>query len=319
MAMASVAAAVEAGWLGVEMRHLVALRALAEERSFRAAAKRLGYTQSAVSQQIAMLERLVGQRLVERSAGGRRVSLTEAGRLLNAHAEALAARLAAAKADMDALASGQAGIVRVGTFQTVGARILPEALRRVLADWPDVSVELTEEIADLELLALLEERALDLAFAVLPLPPGRFQFVELFTDRFVASVGTSSPLAKRERICLEELADVPLVCFRSCRVTEMALDHLRANGFEPNVVFRSDQNETIQGAAATGLAAALLPELAVDERDRRTRQLAIVPEATPRVIAAVWRADQELAPAAAALVEAAREVCDDLAATGGTR
>src|ERR671923_1997986 len=124
MAMASVAAAVEAGWLGVEMRHLVALRALAEERSFRAAAKRLGYTQSAVSQQIAMLERLVGQRLVERSAGGRRVSLTEAGRLLNAHAEALAARLAAAKADMDALASGQAGIVRVGTFQTVGARIL---------------------------------------------------------------------------------------------------------------------------------------------------------------------------------------------------
>jgi DNA-binding transcriptional LysR family regulator len=314
MHSASVAAAVEAGWLGVEIRHLVALRTLADERSFKAAAVRLGYTQSAVSQQIAMLERLVGQRLVERSAGGRTVSLTEAGRLLYVHAEAIAARLAGAKADLDALASGRAGVLRVGTFQTVGARMLPEALRRVLPDWPGVSVELTEEIADLELLALLEQGGLDLAFAVLPLPPGSFEWIELYTDPFVAATAAASPLARRDQVSFEELAALPLVCFRSCRVTEMALDQLRAGGHEPNVVFRSDHNETVQGAAAAGLGVALLPRLAADERDRRTRQLRIVPQMSPRVIAAVWQAGQELPPAAAALVDAALDVCGNLAA-----
>ena len=294
------------------MRHPVALRTLAEEKSFRAAAVRLGYTQSAVSQQIAMLERLVGQRLVERSAGGRTVALTEAGRVLDAHAEAIAARLAAAKADMDSLASGRAGRLRVGTFQTVGARILPDALRRVLSDWPQAKLDLTEEMIDVELLELLEQGVLDLAFAVLPVPPERFDWIELLSDRLMASTAADSDLAEQEEIPIEHLGERPLVCFRSCRVTELALDHLRARGIEPNLVFRSDDNATVQGAAAMGLATALMPELAVDEADLRTRQLRIVPEMTPRVIAAVWRAKEELPPAAAALVDAALDACRDL-------
>ena len=294
------------------MRHPVALRTLAEEKSFRAAAVRLGYTQSAVSQQIAMLERLVGQRLVERSAGGRTVALTEAGRVLDAHAEAIAARLAAAKADMDSLASGRAGRLRVGTFQTVGARILPDALRRVLSDWPQAKLDLTEEMIDVELLELLEQGVLDLAFAVLPVSPERFDWIELLSDRLMASTAADSDLAEQEEIPIEHLGERPLVCFRSCRVTELALDHLRARGIEPNLVFRSDDNATVQGAAAMGLATALMPELAVDEADLRTRQLRIVPEMTPRVIAAVWRAKEELPPAAAALVDAALDACRDL-------
>jgi DNA-binding transcriptional LysR family regulator len=316
MRPALVAAAVEAGWLGVEVRHLVALRTLAEERSFRATAVRLGYTQSAVSQQIATLERLVGQRLVERSAGGRRVELTEAGRVLDAHAEAIAARLAAAKTDMDSLASGRAGRLRVGTFQSVGARILPDALRRVLSDWPTASLELTEDIVDLQLLDLLEQGALDLTFAVLPVPPERFDWIELLSDPLMASTAASSDLAQQDEIPLELLGDLPLVCFRSCRVTELTLDHLRARGIEPRLLFRSDDNATVQGAAAIGLATALMPELAVEKGDRRTRQLAIVPQMTPRVIAAVWRANEPLTPAAAALVDAALAACRDLRADG---
>jgi LysR family hydrogen peroxide-inducible transcriptional activator len=221
--------------------------------------------------------------------------------------------MAAAKADMDALASGRAGRFRVGTFQTVGAKILPEALRRVLSERPGLSIELTEEIADPELLSMLEQRSLDLAFAVLPLPPETFEWVELFADPFVALVEARSPLAQRGHVSIEELAERPLICFRSCRVTQMTLDRLRAEGREPDVVFCSDQNETLQGAAAAGLGAALLPELAVDERDQRLRRVRIVPEIGPRVIAAVWRADEDLAPAAAALVDAARDVCRDLA------
>src|SRR5437667_11240259 len=83
-------------WLGLELRHLIALKAIAEEGSFGRAAKRLGYTQSAISQQIAVLERIVGQRLIERPGGPRPISLTEAGRLLPTHADRTAARLPAA-------------------------------------------------------------------------------------------------------------------------------------------------------------------------------------------------------------------------------
>src|SRR5437868_10374935 len=116
-------------WLGVEFRHLAALQALAAEGSFGRAARRLGYTQSAVSQQIATLERIVGEKLVERPGGPRPISLTEAGRILLRHAESIVARLQAAQADLAAFASGEAGSLHVGTFQSVGAKILPEVMR----------------------------------------------------------------------------------------------------------------------------------------------------------------------------------------------
>src|SRR5207249_3982695 len=114
--------------LGVELRHLLALQAVAREGSFGRAAIALGYTQSAVSQQIAALERIVGARLVERPGGPRPVSLTEAGELLLRHAEAIVARLAAAQADLGALAEGEGGVLRVGIYQSVGQRILPDLI-----------------------------------------------------------------------------------------------------------------------------------------------------------------------------------------------
>src|ERR671927_2003080 len=135
-------------WLGIELRHLTALEAVGREGSFGRAAISLGYTQSAVSQQIAALERIVGARLVERPGGPRPVSLTEAGELLVRHAEAIAARLAAAQADLAALADGQAGTLRVGIFQSVGQRILPELMRRFIARWPRVDVTLMESADD---------------------------------------------------------------------------------------------------------------------------------------------------------------------------
>src|SRR5205823_7005645 len=111
--------------LGVELRHFLALEAVSREGTFGKAAGALGYTQSAVSQQIAALERIVGQRLVERPGGPKPVSLTEAGRLLLTHAEAIAARISAAQADLNALGAGEAGTLRVGVFQSGGQRTLP--------------------------------------------------------------------------------------------------------------------------------------------------------------------------------------------------
>src|SRR5438552_9068204 len=103
-------------WLGVELRHLAALEAVAREKSFGRAADRLGYTQSAISQQSATLERLVGERLVERPGGPRPISLTEAGVLLLRHAQSIVARLQAAHADLKALRAGEAGTLHIGTF-----------------------------------------------------------------------------------------------------------------------------------------------------------------------------------------------------------
>src|SRR6187551_1477003 len=142
-------------WLGVEVRHFAALDAVAREGSFGRAADRLGYTQSAVSQQIATLEKIVGETLVERPGGPRAVSLTEAGALLLRHAEAIVSRLHAAQADMAALALGHGGRLRVGTFQSVGARVLPAVMRRFSAEWPEVRVDLTESPSDEELLRLV--------------------------------------------------------------------------------------------------------------------------------------------------------------------
>src|SRR5215470_10049155 len=132
------------GFLGIELRHLAALEAVGRTRSFNAAARELGYTQSAVSQQIARLERSVGQRLVDRPGGPRPVDLTDAGRLLLRHADAIVAQLDAARADMDAFAEGAAGPLRVGIFQSVGARILPALLRRFQQAWPRVEVRPVE-------------------------------------------------------------------------------------------------------------------------------------------------------------------------------
>src|SRR3954449_2626427 len=108
-----------ANQLGIELRHLVALDAVARHHSFHAAADELGYTQSAISQQIASLEQIVGRPLFERSRGPRPVTLTEAGRVLLGHAEAVLARVEAASADVTALVEGAVGELRVGTYQSV--------------------------------------------------------------------------------------------------------------------------------------------------------------------------------------------------------
>jgi DNA-binding transcriptional LysR family regulator len=96
-------------WAGVELRHLSALRAIAAEGSFRAAADRLGFTQSAISQQIAILERRIGHRLIERSKGRRSVALTEAGEVLLAHARAILGLVELAHLDFTEFECGRRG------------------------------------------------------------------------------------------------------------------------------------------------------------------------------------------------------------------
>jgi DNA-binding transcriptional LysR family regulator len=297
------------GWLGVELRHLAALQAVAEEESFGRAAERLGYTQSAVSQQIQALERIVGQRLVERPGGPRRVSLTEAGELLLRHAAGIVARLQAAQADLAAFAEGSAGTLRVGTFQSVGARVLPLLLREFTAAWPDVSVQLTEGSDDGFLLELVERGELDLAFVMLPVEEGPFETREAMVDPHVLVVQSDSPLALRNRRpSLREVADLPLIGFRQCRSIHAVETRFRDAGLEPRIVFRSDDNGTIQGLVAAGVGAALVPLLSVDVGHEGTAVFGLA-DVPPRLIGIAWHRDRYRSPAARAFADLAIDVC----------
>jgi DNA-binding transcriptional LysR family regulator len=296
-------------WLGIELRHFLALEAVARERSFVKAALALGYTQSAVSQQIAALERIVGQRLVERPGGPKAVSLTEAGRLLLKHADAIAARVAAAQADLTALEDGEAGTLNVGVFQSVGQRILPELMRRYLLAWPQVKVSLTESANDEELLTLVERGDLDLTFADLPMPEGPFDSVELLRDPYMLVVAAESELAERDAPpSVRELAELDLIGHKHCRT----IRQLEANIRRPlNFVFRSDHNQTVQALVASGVGAALVPRLTMDPEDTTTTLIEL-PKLPPRVIALAWHRDRYRTPAAHAFVETAEAVTAEL-------
>jgi len=303
-------------WLGLELRHLIALKAIAEEGTFGRAAKRLGYTQSAISQQIAMLERIVGRRLIDRPGGPRPVSLTEAGDLLLRHADAIAARLQAAQADLAALDAGDAGPLRIGTYQSVGARVLPELLREFSAAWPQVEVTLQESADDRDLIALVERGELDLSFVVLPLDPGPYEVAELFRDPYVLVVPAASQLASRDRPpSLRELLDHPLISNRTCRTTQRVEDRLRQAGREPHIAFRSDDNGTVQGLVAAGVGVAVVPRLTVDETDPAIRVVDLGDRVPPRLVGIAWHRDRRRTRAAEAFVELSQKLTSSVGAS----
>ena len=299
-------------WLGVEVRHFAALDAVAREGSFGRAADRLGYTQSAVSQQIATLEKIVGETLIERPGGPRAVSLTEAGQLLLRHAEAIVARLEAARADMAALRAGETGALRVGTYQSVGARVLPEVMRRFLADWPGIELGLSEPATDPELYAAVESGALDLAFCSPPLPDGPFEMLELMSDPYVLLVPAAGGLANRSSVSLDDLGDELLIGSNTCASGVALESELAERGFGVEYAFRSDDNGTLQGLVAAGFGVALTPLLAIAPGDDRVKALRLVPKVPRRRVAVVWHRDRHRSPAARAFIEIARDVSADV-------
>jgi DNA-binding transcriptional LysR family regulator len=286
-------------WFGVEIRHFAALQAIAAERSFGRAARRLGYTQSAVSQQIATLERIVGEQLVERPGGPRPVSLTEAGALLLRHADSIVARLEAAQADLNALRAGEVGVLQIGTFQSAGSRLLPPILRRFIAQWPSIDLTIVE-LGDDEVEPAIERGEVDVGFVQLPVGDGPLETIELVRDAHVLVTPKGSPLA-RGTATLREIASEPLVGFREPHVI---IDAFRAAGVDPEWRFRSNDNPTVQALVATGIGNAVMPLLTVDERDPRV-EIVDLPAVPPRIIALARHRDRYASPAMRAFIETA--------------
>jgi DNA-binding transcriptional LysR family regulator len=302
----------------LSLRQLLSFRAVADEGTFHGAADSLDYTQSAVSQHVMALEAALGVRLFDRSRGRRTVELTEAGALLLKHVITITDRLQAARADLLAYAAGETGALRVGIYQSVGTRILPAIIGRFGDAWPNVEVRLSEANSDQGPLDLIGTGALDLAFGVLPIADGPFEAVELLSDPFVLVTAAGSPLAgTRGMPTIQLIGAQRLIGFRSCRSTRWVEEHLRAQGEEPNFVFRSEDNGTVQAMAGAGLGTALVPLLAVDVSDP---SIVVLPtDLPPRRIALLWHRDRYRSPAARAFVDIALDVSRRLADELGDR
>lgn len=300
-------------WNALEFRHLLALREIAEQGTFGGAAARLGYTQSAISQQLAALERIVGQRLLERPQGRRPTGLTPAGTMLLRHAEAVFARIQAARADLAALAMNGGAPLRVGTYQSIGIHILPAVLRRFRDLWPRVQVRPREEAGDGPLVSAVESGELDLTFVMLPVGPGPFDAAELLHDPYVLVAPASSELARRERpVSLRELSKLPLICFRTCRNGQRIEAYLRGRGIEPTVVFRSDDNMTVQAMVAAGVGIALVPRLSMLPASDEVTLIDLSDRLPPRVLGLIWHKDRFQPPAAADFIKVSTQVCAEL-------
>ncbi len=296
----------------IQIRHLNALRAVAEEGSFVGAADVLGFSQAAISQQIGGLEKAVGQPLFDRPGGPRPVTLTPAGRLLLAHADAIAERLAAAELDLADLASGTAGRLRIGTYQSVSVQLLPEVVREMRAAAPNIAISLIEHDDNDSLIDDLLDGQIDVTFLTGPYEDSRLDIVELGFDPFVAVLGTDSEFALQHpgrTFPTRALADVAMVGQHACDCQAAIDDGLRATGVRPKYAFRSNDNGAMQGMVRAGMGPAVMPLLAVDTADPGIVVKRLDPPLDPRTILIAVPNGATPMPAAARFVRIAKTEC----------
>ncbi len=293
------------------------LKEVAYRGSLSSAAEALSYSQSAVSQQISALEAETGMSLLERHPRG--VTLTAAGQTLVGHAEGILARLDSAQAALDAIAGLRGGRLRIASFPTAGATLMPVAIAMFAASYPDVELTLSEGEPE-EIVPRLTAGEIDLAllfeFAE-PLPLRDSRRVGLLDDPLHLALPRQHPLVARERIRMEDLADESWVqTSRSSAGARHVVRCCHAAGFEPNVSFESDDYQTVQGLVAAGVGVALIPELAlsVPREDIAIRSLSPAPPLR-RVFAAVPGGGR-LGPAAPAMLGILEQAAARLTGSG---
>jgi DNA-binding transcriptional LysR family regulator len=301
-------------WSSLELRHLAALVAVAEAGTFGRAAQALGYTQSAVSQQVAALERAVGAPVFDRPGGPRPVRLTAAGEVLLEHARNVLSILRGAAADVEALTTGDRGRLRVGTIQSVGTQVLPRLLTRLAVERPGLEIELHEAHDPAVLLAMVEAHELDITFCTYPAEDdGPFEHRLVLEDPFVLLAPATPQWRSRTTITLPEIAAMPLIGNRNPTCTGLSL--LTFGELEPTFVFHSDDNSTIQGCVAAGLGVSLTPLLTIDIDDPTTTVVAVDPPVPPRLVGVAWHQDRRPSALLDVFVAATVTVCEELAAS----
>ncbi|MFD0685774.1 LysR family transcriptional regulator [Actinomadura fibrosa] len=292
----------------LDLERLRALHSVATYGSVSAAADVLHVTTSAVSQQLAKLERETGQKLLERN--GRGVRLTDAAELLVAHAERILSLVEQAQADLEAHRGSVVGQLSIAAFPTAVRGLMPAALRRLGAEHPDLRVQLREE-DPMQSMPLVSRGDLDLAIAQdwnnepLPLPEGLRKGV-ICDDVADVALPSVHPLAHRDAVELKELAGDPWISSSPDSICcDWLLRTLRAIDSEPRIAHMAYEFATQLALVGAGLGNAILPRLG---RCDVPPGVAIVPLAEPltRRVYALWREEAARRPAIRAAVTALR-------------
>ena len=251
----------------LDLRRLRVLHAVVRTGSVRAAGEQLGYTSSAISQQVAALERETGSVLLEKA--GRGIRPTEAARLLADVADDVLDRLAAAQAALVSLRAGRTGRLHLTSFPSAGAALVPPAVAALRRTHPDVDLVLGVAEPD-EALPLLRAGDVDVAVVVEPFAPADapvddLHRVHLLDDAYSVLLPVSHPLAGAAAVDLADLAGDPWVDTASApgHCAAAALQACRAAGFVPAYAVTADEYPTTQGFVAAGLGVALVPGLAL--------------------------------------------------------
>jgi DNA-binding transcriptional LysR family regulator len=293
----------------LDVRRMRVLREVAVKGSFSAAAESLSFTQSAVSQQIAALEREAGTTLVQRSARG--VRLTEAGEAVVRHTEAIMARLAEAEAELEAIAGLRGGRLRMAAFESAGSSLMPLAIAAFRRQHP--AVELSMSMSEPEdCVPLLRSGELDLGIvfesAVNQADDGIHR-VHLLEDPMYLVLPRDHPLANRRRVRLADLAGEAWIGGEpECECTRLISRACAVAGYEPRIAFETDDYTAVQGFVAAGVGVSLIAELGLTSirDDIVVRDLG---RDTPvRQIYAATLAEGYRSPATQAMLEILRDV-----------
>jgi DNA-binding transcriptional LysR family regulator len=292
----------------VELRHLTAMAAVADEGSFGRAAARLGYTQSTVSQQIAALEKAVGGAVFDRPGGPKPVRITPLGTVVLAHGRDLLARAEAMASAVDRFKAGD-GRVDIGTFQSVSNVILPLVIRGLRDEHPSCDIRLFEEETDQP-----EVDDLDLMFFDGRVG-GDVEHRKLLDDPYllVARRGAFSDGPVR----LAQLDGAPMVAHPPICDQARMEQALTRLGVRPQIVCRTAGNETVLSMVRAGMGSAILPRLAVHSADAGSDGSLCVhelePGLPPREIFLLWQANRTHSPLATRAIEIAVEVAARIA------
>ena len=290
----------------LDVRRMRVLREVAQRGSFSAAAEALSFTQSAVSQQIAALEREAGTVLVQRSARG--IKLTEAGEAVVRHAEAILARLAEAEAELEAIAGLRGGHLRLVAFPSAAASLMPLAIAEFRRRHPAVELSL-EPREPQDAIDCVKSGECDVALSLEPsFHPFTDDAVEktpLLDDPMFLVLPGGHPLAHKQGLRLEDVAGESFIqgSTSTCPDTTILLRAANAAGFEPRIAFQSDDYTAIQGFIAAGVGVGLIPDLALVSvrEDIVIRDLG--PQAPSRQIFAASLAGSYRSPATAAMLD----------------
>jgi molybdate transport repressor ModE-like protein len=304
----------------LDVRRLHVLREVASRGSFSAAADELFLSQSAVSQQVAALEREVGMPLLERTREG--PVLTDAGRALVGHADAVIARLDEAERELQAIAGLEGGELRIASFASASATIVTEAAAEFTKRHPKVRISLSEAEPEESVPPRLRAGELDLALVLdYPIVPEEahrdLELTLLLTESMHLVLPRDHRLAERRSVRLTDLADEPWlsgVAPSSCR--EVVVRACEAAGFEPQISYESDDYAVLQGLVAAGLGVTFLPDLALPTMRSDLVVVPTKPKAPERRIWAATRSAGSCSPATDAMVAILGDVSSSFIARG---